>query len=246
MLQTCAAAKNEKVLRRSALFVGPLNTIIGVFSCTFALTAKSMPQYANMSPKTYTVQMLVDMLPPWLLTLILGAFLAALLSSWAGFVMSSSTILVMNFIKEFFLPKMNEKQVTMWIRIMIVISVIIVISLSSAMPPVIMLFTWMFSFATPVFFLYISGLWWKRNQIVAILACVVPWILSSLWTFTPLAKLLGMENVAHIYLVLITSAIIIIVGNLITKGKVGYFRSEEYRSSEGYQEYLREQSHGEA
>ena len=246
MLQTCMSAKNEKVIRRAAFFVGPMNALVGVFAVTLALTAKALPEYAHFDPKVMTTQMLVDLLPTWLLVVMLAALFGAIVSSYAGFVLGSATCLAVDFVKGLYKPNMTERELAKWIRIFLVIGSLVGISLAQALPPIIMLFVWLFSFLVPVFFVYLYGLWWKRNLKVGILACVVPWILSTLWTFTPIAGMLGLQDLHHLYITLFIGNAILIIGNLVTKGEVGYFRSQEYFNSEGYKMYLEEKARGDA
>lgn len=63
MLQTCAAAKSEKALRRTAFFMAPLNAICGCLSMILALATLTIPQYAEKPAKTFVFSMLIDRLP---------------------------------------------------------------------------------------------------------------------------------------------------------------------------------------
>ncbi len=244
MLQSCAAAKNEKVIKRSALFVGPLNSIVGCISITLALTAKSMAEYRDLPAKTYTIRMLMDRLPNWLIALVLAALVAALLSSIAGFVMSSATILTNDYIKGIFRPNMTPKQTTTCIRVCLVLCIIVSTLLAQFLPPIIVLFVWLYSFLIPIFFLYYMGLWWKRSEKVAVISCVVPWLLACLWTFTSLPQVLHMEEIHQFYVIAVSSFAILTVGNLLVKGQRGYFHSEEWKNSEAYRIHMQEKAEG--
>ena len=245
MIQTCASAKSEKTLRRVALFVAPLNTLIGAFSCTLALTAKSLPEYRDLDAKVYTVKMLIDMLPPWLITMMLVAFIAALLSTVAGFTMAAATSLTTDFVRDLFCPKMSSKGLVMTNRLLILVVLVVGICFAQFLPPVLMLFAWLYSFGIPVFFIYLGGLWWKRSQPVAIATLIIPWIMASLWTFTSLPSALHLENVAVMWVVLITTIVVMCVGNLCAgNAKKGYFRTDDWYNSEGYKAYLEEKGKG--
>lgn len=245
MIQTCASAKSEKTLRRTALFVAPLNTLIGAFSCTLALTAKALPEYRDLDAKVYTVKMLIDYLPAWLITMMLVAFIAALLSTAAGFTMAAATSLTMDYVKGLFIPDISSKKLVFVNRLLIFIVLVVGICFAQFLPPVLMLFAWLYSFGIPVFFIYIGGLWWKRSQAVAITTLIVPWVVASLWTFTSLPSALGMENVAVMWVILVTTIVVMCVGNFLARNaKKGYFRTEDWYKSEGYKEYLEEKRKG--
>jgi SSS family solute:Na+ symporter len=245
MIQTCAAAKSEKTLRRVALFVAPLNTLIGAFSVTLALTARALPEYRDLDAKVYTIRMLIDYLPSWLLTMMLIAFIAALLSTIAGFALAASTSLASDFVKDLFVPKMTSQAYVKVNRTLIVAVLLVGVLFAQFLPPVLMLFAWLYSFGIPVFFIYLIGMWWKRSQPVAIATLLIPWALASLWTFTPLPTILGMENVALMWVILITTIVVSLVGNLAAKNAPkGYFRTEEWFKSEGYRIYLEEKGEG--
>lgn len=243
-MQVAASAKNEKSIRRIAYFVGPMNCIIGGISATLAVIAKTLPQYADLDAKTITVQMLVDMLPGWLITLVLAAFLAALLSSFGGFVMGPATMIANDFVKAYFKPDMTTKEETRWIRIGLVIGTIFCGILAQMLPPVIEMFTWLFAFMAPLFFLLVYGLWWKRSYIVGVGTFLIVYIVANIWTFTDLKFALGMQDVNMLYIVLVLSVVLPIIGNCIFKTKPGYFRSEEWKQSEEYQLFEQDKREG--
>lgn len=245
-MQTAASAKDEKAIRNTAWFVGPMNCIIGGISATLALVAKTLPQYANLDAKTITMQMLVDMLPPWLITLVLAAFLAALLSSYGGFLMGPSTMIAIDFVKALFKPKMTNKEETWWIRASLVIGAIICAVMAQTLPPIIELFTWLFAFMIPVFFLLVYGLWWKRNNTVGLVTYLVCWLCANIWTFTDVKYALHMEEVNMAYIVLVLAVVIPVIGNMICKTEPGYFHSKEWKESKENRIYEQERLNGNA
>lgn len=62
-IQTAASAKSEKALERIGWFVGPMNVIIGAISICIAMTARTMPQFADFDNQLVTTQMLITILP---------------------------------------------------------------------------------------------------------------------------------------------------------------------------------------
>ncbi|MDD4370631.1 MAG: sodium:solute symporter family protein [Anaerostipes sp.] len=244
-IQTAASAKNEKSLKRIAWFVGPMNVIIGVISICIAMTARTMPEFAEFNNKLVTTQMLITKLPVWFIAILFAAFVAALLSSYGGFLIGPATVITVDFVKEFYKQDMTQKQETRLIRIFIGIGAIITCMMAQTLPTIVNMFTWIYSFMIPVFFLFIFGLWWKRNKTVGILAFVVSWIVATIWTFFPnMTKVLHMENIHISYIIVLISLLILVVGNIVTEGEPGYFHSEEWYQSEAYKIYLDEKSKG--
>ena len=69
--------------------------------------------------------------------------------------------------------------------------------------------------------------------------------MASLWTFTSLPSAVHLENVAVMWVVLITTIVVMCVGNLCAgNAKKGYFRTDDWYNSEGYKVYLEEKGKG--
>ena len=246
-IQTAASAKSEKALKRIAWFAGPMNVIIGAISICIAMTARTMQEFAGIDNKLVTTQMLITKLPTWFIAILFAAFVAALLSSYGGFLIGPATVITVDFIKEFYKKDMSEKQEANLIRVFIGVGAVITCLMAQTLPTIVNMFTWIYSFMIPVFFLFVFGLWWKRNKTVGILAFVVSWIVATVWTFFPnMTTALHMGNVHISYIIIVISLAILVIGNLVTKGKPGYFHSEEWYQSEAYKIYLEEKAKGNA
>lgn len=246
-IQTAASAKSEKSLKRIVWFAGPLNVIIGAISICIAMTARTMPEFAGFDNKLVTTQMLITLLPDWFIAILFAAFVAALLSSYGGFLIGPATMITRDFLKEFYMKDMTEKQETKYIRIFIGVGAVITCLMAQTLPTIVNMFTWIYSFMIPVFFIFVFGLWWKRNEKLAITAFVASWMVATVWTFFPgMTEALHLGNVHISYIIIIVSLVILIPGNLILKGKPGYFHSAEWKSSEAYRIYLQEKASGNA
>ncbi len=246
-IQTAASAKSEKALKRIGWFVGPMNVIIGAISICIAMTARTMPQFAGFDNKLVTTQMLVTILPDWFIAILFAAFVAALLSSYGGFLIGPATVITVDFIKEFYKKDMSERQEANLIRLFIGVGAVITCLMAQTLPTIVNMFTWIYSFLIPVFFLFVFGLWWKRNKKVGILAFTASWLIANIWTFFPaVPEALHMGNVHISYVIVAVSLMILVVGNLVSTGKPGYFRSEEWRQSQAYRIYLEEKAKGNA
>lgn len=245
-IQTAAAAKNEKSLKRIALFVGPMNVIIGAISICLTLTARSMPQFNGISNKLVCTQMLIELMPSWFMVILMAAFIAAILSSYGGFLMGAATSITYDFIK-LYKPKMSGKEETMWLRICLLIGGIYCGIMAQTLPTIVLMFTWIYSFMIPVLWYYLFGFWWKRNEKVAVTAFIASFIVASFATFAEPILPQWYTNIHISYQITIISFVIMIVGNLICKDtKPGYFKSSEWFESEAYRDYLEEVKNGNA
>lgn len=246
-IQTAASAKSEKALKRVALFVGPMNVIIGAISICLALTARTLPQFAGLSDKLVTTQMLISLLPNWFIGILFAAFVAALLSSYGGFLIGPATVITIDFVKNLYKPKMTDKEETRYIRIFLFVGALFCGIMAQCLPTIVIMFTWIYSFMIPVWFLYMFGFWWKRNLKVGMVAFIGSWVIANVWSFFPaVPEAIGMGGVHIAYVITVVSVVILVVGNLITKGEPGYFKSKEWKESEGYRIYLEEKKLGNA
>lgn len=245
-IQTAAAAKSEKSLKRIAWFVGPMNVIIGAISICLTLTARSMPEFADISNKLVCSEMLITLLPTWFIAILFAAFVAALLSSYGGFIMGPATQITVDFVK-LYKKDMTEKQENTCIRIFIFVGAVICGIMAQTLPTIVLMFTWVYSFMIPVWFLYMFGFWWKRSLKVGVMAFLASWVIANIWTFFPaVPNAIGVGNLHIAYVITIVSLIICVVGNLVVKGKPGYFKSNEWFESEAYRIYLEEKALGNA
>lgn len=245
-IQTAASAKSEKSLKRIAWFVGPMNVIIGAISICLTLTARSMPEFAEFSNKLVCTQMLITLIPTWFIAILFAAFIAALLSSYGGFILGPATQITMDFVK-LYKEDLTEKQENNYIRVFILVGSIICGIMAQTLPTIVLMFTWIYSFMIPVWFLYMFGFWWKRSLAVGVTAFIGSWVVANIWTFFPaVPEAIGMGNVHIAYVIAVLSFVICVVGNLIVKGKPGYFRSDEWFESEAYRIHLEEKAAGNA
>ncbi len=231
LMQACMAAKNEKVIQKAVWIAAPLNGMFGVFAVTLGLTAKSIPQYAELGPKMAAPAMIVDMLPAWVAALLLAALLAAILSTFAMTTLTSSTIFAMDIYKGLFKREATEKDVAKVIRIMVVILGASAIAVSAYLPPIIGAINWVFAWMVPVFWLFVSGLFWKRSRSVAAATLIITWVLNMVWSFTGVAASIGgiIGSLPNGYITLGSTAVVLIVGNLIVKGEPAYLKVAEYK-----------------
>ncbi|MBE6032543.1 MAG: sodium:solute symporter family protein [Clostridiales bacterium] len=234
-LQTPIAAKNEKIIRRSLWIAAPINGLFGVFSVTLGLAARALPEYAALGGKTAAMNMLVDMLPPWVTVLTLAALLAAILSTFAMTTLVCATIFGYDIYKNLFKPQATEKEVKKVMRIVIIILAVFVILLSFTLPTIIGAINWAFAWICPVFFLFVFGLFWKRSAKVAGFTLGISWVVNALWSLTPLPTVFGTtaDIVPNGYITSVLGFVIPLIGNCIVKdAKMGYWKEKGLKNKE--------------
>jgi SSS family solute:Na+ symporter len=228
LMQPCMSAANERTVRGALWIAAPVNGIFGVFAVIIGLTARTIPEFAGLGPKVAATAMLVNYLPQWLAALLLASFLAAILSTFAMTALAPATIFAVDIYKNLYRPRATEDEMARVIRIAIIVLSVIAVSVAAFLPPILAAINWLFSWLVPVFWVVVFGLFWKRNNAVAVWTLLVAWTVNSLWSFTALPQLLNMPNVPNAYVTLVVTFATGIVGNLVGKGQPGLFKSGEF------------------
>ena len=238
LIQPAMSAKDEATVKKALWIAAPVNGMFGVFAIAIALMARSQPEYAALEAgaKIGSTTMLVDVLPPWLAAVLLAAFLAAILSTFAIIALSIATIFTNDIYKALYKPDASAKSLTNMIRAMIIIVGGVAIAIASFMPPILAAMIWLFAWLVPVFFIIMYGIFVRRHSGLCLLTLATTWVINSLWTFTSLPLTLGfMRGVPpdHVlnadnynaYVMAILSVVVLIIGHFMTKGEPGLFRS---------------------
>lgn len=223
-LQTAMSAKSEKTLVRSMWIAAPVNGMFAVFAVILALAAMSMPEFADRGPKVATTDMLVALLPSWLSALLLAAFVGVILSTFAMTTLASSTLFATDVYKRLFKQNADEKDVTRVTRVGIVVFGVLAMGISVFMPPILNGVAWLLAWMTPVFWVLVYGLFWKRSQNTVIAGLLTAWILNSLWSFTDLPAWVGLAGVHNAYVTFTSGFVVMTLGLLIFGGKPGLMR----------------------
>ena len=221
--QAPMSAKNTKMIRRALWIVAPINGLFGVFSVMLGLTARSIPEYAELGATSAAITMLVDRLPNWVCALLLASCMAACLSSFAMTSLGCGTMFGYDIFKGLYKPDATDKQVTLVIRIVVVVVCVAAISIAVGISSIIGAMNWVFAWIVPVFWLFLFGLFWKRSSKVAGWTLGITWIVNCLWSLTGLPALFGTtaDAVPNGYVTLVVGLVCCIIGNLIVKGQPG-------------------------
>ncbi|GAB2699748.1 sodium:solute symporter family protein [Aliiglaciecola aliphaticivorans] len=191
LLQVCMSAKDERTIVKALWIAAPVNGMFGVFICVIGLTAKSIPEFAALGPKTAATSMLVNMLPDWLVILLLGSFMAAILSSFAMTALAPATIFSNDIYRRFYRQNATEKEIAKVTRIVIVLLSLVAILVGSFLPQILASVGWVLAWLMPVLWLILSGLFWKRSSLGAAITLAFVWCVNTIWSFTNLPQILG-------------------------------------------------------
>lgn len=220
--QPVATAVNNKAVKKSLWFAGPINGMFCLIPALIGLAALSIAAYNQFGPMMMTPMMLVELLPKPVLFLLIAGFLGVDLSSFAVMALAPATI-VSNDMYTLYDKNATEKKKTRISRICIVIIGIVAILVCNFEPAVVDMVNWMFSFGVPVFVMVMIGLWWKISAKSSVITFVVTWIAVCIWSTFGLQEYLGLANFHVTYISLIVSLVLGIVTTAVLPGKPGIF-----------------------
>lgn len=91
-VQSAIAARSEKDIKRAVLVSAPVNGIFGLITMTMGLAGKYMVETGNLSlpegvkatGQAIGTQVIIQMMPGWVVCLLLAAFLGAILSTFCN------------------------------------------------------------------------------------------------------------------------------------------------------------------
>lgn len=227
-VQSAIAAKSEKDIKRAVLVSAPVNGIFGLITMAMGLAGKYMletghlplPEGVQPTGQSIGTQVIIQLMPGWVVCLLLAAFLGAILSTFAITTMALGSIFLNNiYISKY--PDASEKQKTRVVRAMIVITGVIAMLIASKLPNIINSANWSFAWITPMFFTLVFGLFWKQSRTAAGITMGASWIVILIYTFTPLPSMLGI-TLPLVYIVLIVCIVVGIVSYTAAKGDKGY------------------------
>ena len=229
LLQTAMAAKNEKTIRRSLWIAAPVNGMFGVFVLVIGLTAKALPEFNTLGPKLAAPTMLLELLPSWLVVLLLACFLAAILSSFAMTALGPATILTNDIYKRLYNQEADERRLAWVTRLLILMLGLIAMGIASYLPPILAAIAWVNGWLIPILWLFVAGLFWRHSATAAAVTIGVTWAVNSLWTFTPLPEWIGLPGVDNSYIVVATTLIVGVTSSLTLGDKPAYVKTEAYK-----------------
>jgi SSS family solute:Na+ symporter len=116
--------------------------------------------------------------------------------------------------------------------VMIFVIALLVIVPALKLQLVLSIFFWTFSFAIPVFGVYLIGMMWKVNRVAAWATMLAGYAANFLWTFAPPTWLPSYMSL-NVYPTIFTTLLFGIVLNLILPGEPGYLRQLKAAEQKG-------------
>ncbi len=227
-IQSAIAAKSEKDIKKACLVSVPVNGIFGLITMAIGLVGKYMvdtgkmtlPEGIAATGQSIGTQVIMQMMPTWVVILLLAAFLGAILSTFAITVMALGSMFLNNVVMLKY-PDISPKKQLAIIRVMILIFSIIAMVVAPILPQIINSANWSFCWITPTFFILIFGLFWKQSKTAAGLTLGIPWLIILIYTFTPLPAMLGI-TIPLIYITGIAAIVVGVISFAVCKGERGY------------------------
>lgn len=222
-LQTAIAAKDAKTVKKSLGWAGIVNGCFCIIPTLMGIAAFAL--YPELSDMLAAPTMIVELLPGWVIFLIMGSFLGALLSTFAMTCLCPATVFAHDLYGGLYDKKADDKKKVRIMRIMIVVFGVIAIALSNFQPTVVTTINWIFTWAVPMFVMAILGLWWKRNTRAAVITMIVSWVANIVYVTCGIQTMLGADNFHQVYLCLIISIVLgVILTAVLPNGKPGLLK----------------------
>lgn len=229
MLQVAMSARSERAVVRAMWLAVPINGLFCVFIVVLGMTAKTLPEFAGLGPKLAAPTMLVQLLPGWLAVLLIGSFVAAVLTTFAMTCLAPATIYSMDLHKRLFRPGATGAEITRVTRTGIVLLGVAATAIAGFLPPILAALSWLLAWLIPILWLVFTGLFWRRSTTAAAVTLVLAWTANMIWTFTPVAEAMGLQQVKNVYVALAVTLVAGTLANLfVGRAKGGYFKSPEY------------------
>jgi len=224
--QPMLLAKSESDIRRGVFWAAFINSMVTYPWVIMALVGMTIPAiYALTDAAKLSVPELALMaLPPWMVGLLMIALLSATLSTTSGLILASSHIIVHDIFKGVVHPGMSDKTFLILTRSMIFVCAILVIIPALKLSLMLPIFFWTFSFAIPVFGVYLIGMLWKVNRIAAWTTILAGYAANFLWTFSSPTWLPDVISHNVVYPTIIATVLVGVVMNLILPGDPPYMR----------------------
>lgn len=223
--QPMLLAKSESDVRRGVFWAAFINSLAAYPWVILGLVGMAIPVIAAKAEaaKLSVPEFAMMAFPPWLIGLLMTALLAATLSTTGGLILGASHIIVHDIFKRAIHPAMGDRTFLVLTRVMIVVCSLLVIIPALRNPGILPLLMWVFSFAVPVFGVYLIGMLWKVNKIAAWTTLLSGYAANFYWTFSQHAWAPDYLN-NNVYPTICATLLVGIVTNLVFSGKPGYLK----------------------
>jgi len=221
--QPMLLARSESDIRRGVFWASFINSMSTYPWVILALVGMSIPAIAISGAKLSLPGLALMALPQWIVGLLMIALLAATLSTTGGLILASSHIIVHDILKRAVHPKMSDSTFLILTRVMIFVCAGLVIIPALKLPYLFSIFMWTFSFAIPVFGVYLIGMTWKVNKVAAWTTILAGYLANFLWTFAAPTWLPSYLSL-NVYPTTFATLVVGVIMNLILPGEPAYLR----------------------
>ena len=229
--QPMLMARSESDIRRGVFWAALVNSFAAYPWVILALVGMAIPTVAATGAKLSVPALALEAFPPWMVGILMIALLAATLSTTAGLILASSHIIVHDIFKRACNPRMSDRTFLTLTRVMIgVCAVLVIIPALKLGSPVFSIFMWTFSFAIPVFGVYLIGMLWKVNKAAAWITISAGYAANFYWTFASPTWLPSYLSL-NLYPTTFATLLFGIGLNLLLPGEPGYLRQLKAREA---------------
>jgi len=232
--QPMLMARSESDIRRGTFWASFINSLAAFPWVILGLVGMAIPAIAAKaeSAKLSVPEFALMAFPPWLIGVMMTALLAATLSTTGVLILGASHIIVHDIFKRAVNPGMSDRKFLILTRTMIVVCALMVVIPAMRNPGIMPLLYWIFSFAVPVFGVYLIGMLWKVNKIAAWTTLLAGYAANFFWTFASPDWLPSYLS-QNVYPTIFATLFFGVVMNLILPGKPGYLRQLKAQKSSG-------------
>jgi solute:Na+ symporter, SSS family len=230
--QPMLLAKSESDIRRGVFWAAFVNGMVTYPWVILGLIGMSIPAIAAAGAKLSVPKLALMALPPWMVGILMIALLAATLSTTAQLILASTHMIVHDIFKRAVNPGMSDRTFLILTRVMIFVLALMVIVPALKLQLVLSIFFWTFSFAIPVFGVYLIGMMWKVNRVAAWVTVLAGYAANFLWTFAPPTWLPSYMSL-NVYPTTFATLFFGIVLNLILPGEPGYLHQLKAAEKKG-------------
>lgn len=162
-------AADTKTGRRGAFIGTGMNAVVYIFSIFMAVAAWVIigapgAQAADFNPELIVYILMMEVLPEWIIPVILVGFLAAAMSNMSNFATSSATNLAKDIYQRYLRPHATQKEMVLVSRISIAITLLFGVFVGMIMPSILDTVVAAASIATCGYAVPIIGaLYWRRG-----------------------------------------------------------------------------------
>jgi len=221
--QPLLTARSESDIRRGVFWATFINSLAAYPWVILALVGMAIPAVAAGGAKLSVPGLALLALPQWMVGLLMVALLSATLSTTGGLILGASHIVVHDIFKRAVHPRMSDRTFLILTRIMILVCSLLVAIPALKLPYIFSVFMWTFSFAIPVFGVYLIGMLWKVNKVAAWTTLLAAYAANFLWTFSQPDWLPSYMSL-NVYPTTIATVFFGVVMNLVLPGQPGYLR----------------------